>query len=424
MSNSPQSWYQASAHPTPAAPRLDGDARVDVVVIGGGFTGISSALALAEAGRSVLLLEAETIGAGASGRNGGQLIAGLRWDASALVDRFGMAQGKALFDLAVTALDRVRARITRHDINCDYRPGQFYAAARPDHVPKMAKEVAFLHNVMGYDHVKLIARDDVHRIVNADGYYGGIMDRNGGHFHPLNYLIGLAHAADAAGVRLHQHSPARNIQQQGDKVIVTTDHGIVTADHAVLGCDSGMGSIRPDLAHFAMAVMNYNIATEPLGEDRARSLIPANAAIADSRFVLNYYRLSADHRLIFGGGEKYSPRPPKDIPGFVRPHMTRVFPSLENIGIDFGWGGAVGVSLNRLPVMGREGNIFYAHGYSGQGAALTTLAGELMAEAIASGSTGFDLFAQLPHRPFPGGRLLRHPLYVLGMLYYALRDRI
>ena len=396
----------------------------DVVVIGGGFTGMAAALALAEAGRAVVLLEAGEIGGAASGRNGGQLIAGLRWDASDLTKSFGMEQGRALFNLALSALDRVRDRIARHAIACDYRAGQFYAAARPDHFPHMIKEAAYLRDTMGYTSVDVIEPGEVPRIVNSTAYHGGLFDRNGGHFHPLNYLLGLAHAAVQAGAVLHTDSPAHDVRTQSGKVIVTTATGSVTAGHAVLACDSGMGSIRPDLARYAMPVMNYNIATEPLGQAGAGALIPANAAISDSRFVLDYYRLSADHRLIFGGGEKYSPTPPSDIAAFVRRHMIRAFPQLADVRIDYGWGGAVGLSLNRLPVVGREANIFYAHGFSGHGAALTTLMGELMAEAVLGDSPRFDLFAALRHRPFPGGPLLRHPLYVAGMLYYALRDRL
>jgi gamma-glutamylputrescine oxidase len=260
-------------------------------------------------------------------------------------------------------------------------------------------------------------------IVSAKGYHGGIYDSAGGHLHPLNYALGLAEAARAAGVRLYEGSPVLRITG-GDRPGVTTTHGSVSAHHVVLACDAFTHQIDADLGRYTMPVANYNVATQPLGEDRARALIPSGAAISESRFVLNYYRLSADNRLIFGGGEKYTPRPPRDVAGFVRPYMEAAFPGLEGIGIDYAWGGLVGVTMNRLPHFGRKGNIFYAHGYSGHGVLLSTLAGELITEAMRGTAERFDLFASLPVKPFPGGPLLRHPLYVAGMLWYALRDRL
>ncbi|MFC0588580.1 NAD(P)/FAD-dependent oxidoreductase [Novosphingobium aquiterrae] len=417
------SYYAATANVFAPQSPLDGDARADVVVIGGGFTGLSAALHAAEAGFSVLLLEGKRIGWGASGRNGGQLIPGMRWSITELAERFGENHAARLVGLANEAVGMVKGRIARHAIACDLREGHFHAAVKPAHLDDMRREVDMLQRLLGYDSARVVEATDLPEQVASPLYCGGLHDTDGGHFHPLNYALGLAEAALAAGVRICEDSPITALRH-GSPVEARTAHGTVTAKFGVLACDAFMDEIEPSLGRWTMPVANYNVATAPLGEAAARALIPTGAAVADSRFVLNYYRLSADHRLIFGGGEKYSPRPPADVAGFVRPYLEQVFPQLKGVAIDHAWGGMVGVTLNRLPHFGRIGDIFYAHGYSGHGALLTTLAGSLIAEAMQGTAERFDLFANLPGTPFPGGPLLRHPLYVAGMLWYALRDRL
>lgn len=417
------SYYAATAHPFPPQPPMRGEANADVVVIGGGLAGLSAALHCAEAGLSVILLEANRIGWGASGRNGGQMIPGLRWGALELVERLGRERARDLLVLANSAGDLVRERIERHAIACDHAPGHFQAAAKPAHLEAMKRELGCLEDLLGYTGARIVSVDEVEGIVASPVYHGGLFDANGGHLHPLNYALGLARAALDAGVRIFEDSPATAIDH-GGPVIATTPHGRVTARHGVLACDTAMGELDRRLGRMTMGIANYNVATAPLGTEGAAALIPSGAAVADSRFVLNYFRLSADHRLIFGGGEKYSPRPPADIAGFVRPHLERVFPQLRGVAIDHAWGGMVGVTLNRLPHFGRTGQSLFIHGWSGHGVVLTTLAGKLVAQTLTGSAEGFDRFAALPSRPFPGGPLLRHPLSVLGMLYYALRDRL
>ena len=423
MGSHAPSYYAATANPFPDQPRLAGEVQADVVVVGGGFTGLSAALHCAEAGFSVALLEAGQIGCAASGRNGGQLIPGLRWGAVELAERFGEDKTRRLLEVANSAGDLVRGRIARHAIACDLRQGHFHAAVKPAHLEDMRRELAMLERLTGYRGAAIVERDGVADQVAGGDYLGGLFDASGGHFHPLNYALGLAGAALAAGVRIFEHSPVTAIEH-GAPVIATTAGGRVTARHGVLACDTMMDSIDRSLGRMTMPIANYNVATLPLSPERARALIPSGAAVSDSRFVLNYFRLSADNRLIFGGGEKYTRRPPADVAGFVRPYLEKIFPQLKGVGIDHAWGGMVGVTLNRLPHFGRIGNSFFAHGWSGHGALLTTLAGKLIAEAMQGSAGGFDLFAALPHRPFPGGPLLRHPLSVLGMLWYALRDRL
>jgi gamma-glutamylputrescine oxidase len=417
------SYYAASANPAPERAALRGEISIDVVVVGGGFTGLSAALHAAEAGYSVALLEAHRIGWGASGRNGGQMIPGLRWGAPDLVSEFGRDRAARLIGLANSAGHMVRKRIERHAIACDLKLGHFHAAAKPQHLDAMRRELELLQDLVAYEGASIVEPGDVGDFVASPIYHGGLFDMNGGHLHPLNYALGLAQAAEAAGVRIFEDSAAISVDH-GTPVRAVTAQGTVVARQAVLACDAFMGELVPELASMTMPVANYNVATARLGEATAKALIPSGAAVADSKFVLNYYRLSADNRLIFGGGEKYSPRPPHDVAGFVRPYLEQVFPQLKGVAIDHAWGGLVGVTLNRLPQFGRIGNSFYAHGWSGHGVLLTTLAGDLIAQAMRGSAERFDLFAGLPRKAFPGGPLLRHPLYVAGMLYYALRDRL
>ena len=416
-------YYQATANPFARQRVLAGEAECDVVVIGGGFTGCSAALAAAESGAHVILIEAETIGFGASGRNGGQLIPGLRWKARELITAFGLERAREIHALAMEAVARVEGRIARHAVACDLVSGQFEAAHKPAHFAEMREDVALLTSKFGRTGLELVAPGDVRQIVATDAYHGGVFDHDGGHFHPLNYVFGLAGAALAAGAMIHEHSRVTAINVSDGKVTVTTDGGSVTAAQAILASDAWTGDIVPALGRFTVPLMNYVIATAPLG-DLAAEILPTNAAVADSRFVLNYYRLSADRRLIFGGGERYRSAPPRDIAAFVRPHIIRLFPQLAQTAIDYGWGGTVSVTMNRLPQLGRRGNILYAHGFSGHGALLTTLAGELLAEAAAGPSPRFDALASLPHRLFPGGALMARPLATLGLLYYAMKDRL
>jgi gamma-glutamylputrescine oxidase len=407
----------ATANAWKTQPAYTGEGGFDVAVIGGGFTGLSAALACAEKGLQVALFEAQTIGFGASGRNGGQLIPGLRWSMREIDAEFGRERAKAIFDLAYGAVERVKDRIATHGIKCDLKAGHLEAAYKPDHFDAMQRDSEFLATQFGWES-NIVQPQDMRRHIDGGGYHGGIYDPRGGHFHPLNYALGLAGAALKAGVTIFEHSPVRRID--GNQIIA--EQGSAKAQHILLAADNWMGDIDRELGGFTVPIMNYNIATAPLPD--ADQLLPSDAAVADSRFVLNYFRLSADKRLIFGGGEKYVQTPPTDIAAFVRKHMVDVFPALAETPIDYAWGGPVAVPMNRLPHLGRKGNVFFAHGFSGHGALVTTLAGELLAEAVTGTMGGFDVFAKLPSRPFPGGRLFARPLATLGLLWYALRDRL
>lgn len=416
------SYYRATANPFAAQPVLLGDQRTDVCVIGGGFTGLSAALAAAEAGYSVILLEAEAVGFGASGRNGGQLIPGLRWGMAEILDEFGPERARAIYDIAMDAVTSVNTRIARHGIACDLKSGHVEAAYKPGHYDAMLYELDVLTRHFDHRTCEAVPRAAMADHVGGGAYHGGLYERAGGHFHPLNYALGLAGAALAAGVQIFERSRVTAINQSAD-VTVQTAQGSVRATSALIGLDGWTGDILPSLASYTVPIMNYNIATAPLG-GIANLLIPGDAAIADSRFVLNYYRLSADRRMIFGGGEKYTSRPPRDIAAFVRRHMVALFPELANVPVDYAWGGGVSVSMNRLPHFGQQDNIWFAQGFSGHGALMTTLAGELMVQAMRGTVERFDVMAGLPHPRFPGGRRFARPLATLGLIWYALRDRL
>jgi gamma-glutamylputrescine oxidase len=416
-----RSYYLATAKPAPRHAPLTGEVDADLVVVGGGCTGLSAALHAAERGLKVVVLEGGRVGWGASGRNGGQMIVGLRKGAGELVRLYGRERAKALFDLAFEAWGLVLGMIERHAIDCDLRKtGHLVCAVGESDMAWFERELECLTNVMNYPHMRILSAAETRAMVDTP-YHGALLDTLGGHMHPLNYTLGLARVAAAAGVTIHEDSPALTLDRKRG-IRVEAASGAVRARHAVLAGDALLHGIDSRVESRIMPVGNYIAATEPLAG--VPDVIPSNAAVSDTRFVVNYYRMSADGRLLFGGGERYTPRPPADIQAFVRPHMEKTFPQLKGRRIDYAWGGLVSVTTSRFPHVGRDGEVYFAHGYSGKGVILSTLAGKLLAEAIAGETSKFALFEGLNPMPFPGGAALRGPLYVLGMLWYAMRDRM
>jgi gamma-glutamylputrescine oxidase len=420
----PDSYYLATARGLKPRPRLRERVSANVCVIGGGYTGLSAALHLAERGYDVVLLEAHRVGWGAAGRNGGQVASGQRRDEAVLEARFGPEQAHRLWDLAEEAKQLVRERIAHHGIDCDLKPGQLITAAKPAHADQLRQRAGKLARDYHYPHARFVPATELPDMIGSGSFFGGLLDTGAMHLHPLNYALGLARACDAAGVRIFEHSRTLDYTL-AEPASVRTDLGEVIARYIVLGCDGYLGRLEPRIAARNMPINNFMVATAPLGEARARSLIRDDVCVHDTRFVVNYFRLSADRRLLFGGGENYRTRFPADIAAFVRPHMLKVFPQLADVAIDHAWGGALGISRTRLPHIGRlPPNVFFAQGFSGHGISIATLAGELIAEAVAGTAERFDVMARLPAPAWPGGDLLRAPLLALGMLYYALRDRL
>lgn len=419
----PSSWYAATATPLSVFTPLKGAQKADVCVIGAGYTGLSAALHLAQAGRDVVLLDAQRVGFGASGRNGGQLGSGQRMEQDALEARMGDPEAAKLWDLAEDAKALVKSLITEHQIDCHLKPGVAWTGSSDSEVRHLHGYADHLAQKYNYSEIETLDHAALQTVCPSPDYRGGILDMGAAHLHPLNYALGLARAAVAAGVRIHERSAVHNIDE-GAPATVRTDAGHVVADHVILACNGYLGGLNRRVAARVMPINNFIAATEPLG-DRIKDVLPRDVAVADSRFVVNYFRLSDDGRLLFGGGESYGYRFPKDIAAKVRKPMSVVFPTLKDVKIDYAWGGTLGITMNRLPYLARtSANILSASGYSGHGVGTATHAGQLMARAIIGDTDGFDTLAALPNTPFPGGPAARTPLLALAMSWYALRDRL
>lgn len=413
------SWYAATAASAPERPALAGEVDADVCVVGGGFTGLSAALHCAEAGLSVVLLEAERIGWSASGRNGGQALAGLGCDARSLVRVLGEAHARRLWELSLEGVRLQRALIARHAIQCDYQRGYLLAAAKRRHLDGLAREVELIGGSWGYGEARVVDAVEAQAMVGSARYVGGLFDGGSGHLHPLNYALGLAAAAESAGARICEGSRVLETEA-GPRPGARTAAGRVRAGSLVLACNAHIEDVAPELAKAVLPVEATMIATTPL--PNSAGVLPACVAVSDANRLLDYYRLSADGRLLFGGrlGPGFGPREPR----LVR-RMLKVFPQLAGVAIEHRWSGWVALTLNRLPHFGRLGSrTVFAHGFSGHGVALTTLAGKLIAEAVAGDGGRFDDFARVPHRRIPLGRAARPAMVRLAAFGAALADAL
>jgi len=416
----PPSYYAATADLLPPLPALKGAVQADVCIIGAGYTGLSAALHLAERGYSVVVLEAHRVGFGASGRNGGQVGPGQRIEQDAIERMMGREDARKLWDIGLQARDLVQALVERFDIDAQYKPGVLHADWQARDVPHAHAYAEKLARDYGYTDIETLDRDAVQDIVRTKAYQGGVLDHGAGHLHPLRYALGLARAALGAGAQIFESSLVVDIQH-GAKARVQTQHGHVEAAHVLIAANGYLGGLVPQVAAKVMPINNFIIATDPLPEG---TVLARDVAVADSKFVINYFRLAEDGRLLFGGGESYGYRFP-DIVQTVRKPMLEVFPQLKDAQIAYAWGGTLAITMTRLPCFTRVApNVLSASGYSGHGVALATLAGQIMADAIAGQSERFDVMARVKLPSFPGGRALRSPLLVLAMTWYALRDRL
>ena len=414
------SYYRATANDGPEHGPLRGDHDCDVCIIGAGYTGLSAAIELAKAGRKVIVLEAGPVGWGASGRNGGQICTGY----SPGMDKFEAAlsddEARMCFAVAEEGKQLIRDRMRAYNIDCDLTWGYLHVAHKTSQMDELRSFAADLAG-RGCEGLELLHKDRLAEKLASTVYQGGLREAGAGHLHPLNYCLGLAAGAVREGAQIFERSVVQRVEH-GATAKVITGGGRVTAGTVIVACNGYVDGLMDGLANRVMPVGSYVIASEPLGEARARALIRDNEAVADCNFVVDYYRLSRDRRMLFGGRCSYSGNHPRDLAANMRPRMLAVFPQLGDVKIDYAWGGYIAITYNRLPDAGRLGsNIYYAHGFSGQGVALAGMFGKLMAEAVMGDTGRFDVFGKIRHAPFPGGPL-RRPALTLGMLYYRLRD--
>jgi len=418
------SYYEASVTRPPARPVLHGRVTADIGVVGGGYAGVSVALELAERGYSVVLLEARSIGWGASGRNGGQVIVGYAGQA-AIERQLSPADAKRAWDISVEAMELLQHRIGKHAIACDYTPGYMTLATTARKARSLNGWIEHLTRIYNYP-VQAIPADDIGNWIASEQFHGGAYDRRSGHLHPLKYCLGMADAARAAGVQIYENSPVIEVER-GAQPVARTENGELACRFMVLAgnvyLDQFGGAIAPELMRRIIPVGTYIIATEPMPKERADALLRHRAAVSDTNFVLDYFRVTADNRLLFGGADAFSGATPPNLVEHVRERMLAVFPQLSDLSVPYAWGGFVDATINHAPDFGRIGNnIYYLQGFSGHGLALAGMAGKLVAEAVAGQAERFDLLTRIRHVPFPRGAWIRKPAVALGVMYYKLRD--
>ncbi|MBZ9702932.1 MULTISPECIES: NAD(P)/FAD-dependent oxidoreductase [unclassified Mesorhizobium] len=418
-----RSWYEDTAGPRPEYPALDGDRSCDVVIVGGGFTGLSAAVHLAKAGTNVVLIEAYRFGDGASGRNGGQLGTGQRAWAEELEAEYGFSRAKALFDLAEEAKAHLLEFAAANQIDIDYMPGQLSVAHKPRYVDDYKAHAEIMASRFSYPHISFMDATETAQRLGSTAYFGGTRDTGTGHIHPMKLVIGTARAAAQAGARLFEATPSTGIVSSGGTVKVSTARGTITAQKCLIAVNAYGGTLEPVSAAHIMPIGSFIGATVPLGADS--NVLPGGEAVDDSRFVVRYFRKSRDGRLLFGGREVYGVNDPKDIHVHIRRQIAELYPALRDVEITHGWGGYVGITVPRKPFV-REvmPNVISAGGYSGHGVMLSNFFGKLYAETVAGNRDRLKLIEDLKIPPFPGGRRLRAPLLFLALNWFALRDRI
>lgn len=433
LKNDPPSYYSTTALQLENSSSIRGQLVADVCIVGGGYTGLSAALHLAKMGHYVIVLEAHRIGSGASGRNGGQLGTGQRRDQDELEIMMGKQAARDMWQLAQDAKALVKSIISENDINCDYRPGIIHADHKKRYVRASEEYAAKLNRDYNYSDISFLEKSEVRNLVGSDNYHGGTLDLGAGHLHPLKYARGLAEAARRAGATIFEESPVIKVEN-GARPLIKTDRGEVLCDSILFACNGYLGglggAITAPIRKRVMPINNYIVVSEPLADDFADDLLKNDYAVADSRFVVNYFRMVRDapdqpKRLLFGGGETYGLKFPKDIKSFVRRPLVKVYPQMRDRQLDFGWGGTLAITIPRMPAFQRlASNIYSASGYSGHGVGMATMGGKILADVVVGDSAGFDLFQKMPSHHFPGGAMLRWPLLATAMTYYAIRDRL
>ena len=418
------SYYAASAHVQPVRPSLVGDLSFDICVVGAGFSGLSTALHLAEKGYQVAVVEGARIGWGASGRNGGQIVNGLNASLQTIQRRYGEDTANFVANVVMEGGDIIRERIKTYDIDCDYKPTNLFTAYSNAHMRELEERLS-LWRSYGIETQEMVASDTIRNYVNTNAYAGGMIDHAGGHLHPLNLALGEAVAFESRGGVIFEHSMVSSVNHATGKPVVTTEQGSITCKTLVLCGNAYLGGVVPELAKRVMPVSTQIMATETLPPELAQQLLPTDTCVEDIRYILDYFRLSADNRLLFGGGTVYGGTDPENIEAKLRRNMDKVFPALRDKKIEFAWSGNFALSFSRVPQMGRlNDNTYFAHGYSGHGVTGSHTFGRILSEAIDGDLTRFDTFASVPWIAFPGGRVFRVPYSVMGSWYYGIRDRL
>ncbi|MEZ5931177.1 MAG: FAD-dependent oxidoreductase [Alphaproteobacteria bacterium] len=420
----PGSYYAASANPAPARPALEGRHEIDVCIVGAGYSGLSAGLHLAEKGHKVMILEGARVGWGASGRNGGQIVNGLNASLATIEKRYGPEAAGYIGRMVQEGGRIIRERVRTYGIQCDLKDGNLFAACNAKQMRELEDKQA-LWRKHGMDDHELIDKQAMRRHVASDVYAGGMIDHSGGHMHPLNLALGEAAAFERNGGVIHEMSPVLSVDEGSERPVVRTATGEVRCRTLILCGNAYLGSVVKTLTPRVMPVSTQIIATEPLGEARANALLPSDLCVEDLRYILDYYRLSADKRLLFGGGSVYGGTDPADIEGKLRPHLEKVFPQLKGVKVDYAWSGNFALSFSRVPQLGRLGpSTYFAHGYSGHGVTGSHLFGRILAEAVDGDLGRFDVFAKIRWFPFPGGRVFRVPYSMVGSWWYGLRDAL
>ncbi|MCZ4366128.1 NAD(P)/FAD-dependent oxidoreductase [Sulfitobacter dubius] len=418
------SYYAASANPSPERPELKGDHEIDVCIVGAGYSGLSAGLHLAEKGYKVAIIEGARVGWGASGRNGGQIVNGLNASLQTIKRRYGQDTATFVAGLVQEGGEIIRERIRTYDIKCDLKEKNIFTGLTTAHMREL-EERQKLWQSYGIDNQEMLDKDQLRAHVNSDLYEGGLIDHSGGHMHPLNLALGEAAAFEKNGGTIYEMSAVTDVDHDAPRPVVRTAKGTMTCKTLVLCGNAYLGHVVPALTPRVMPVSTQVMATEPLSEAQAHALLPTDACVEDIRYILDYYRLSGDKRMLFGGGTVYGGADPRDIKAKLKRNMDKVFPQLKDVKIDYAWSGNFALSFSRVPQMGRIGdNTYFAHGYSGHGVTGSHTFGRILSEAIDGDLTRFDVFANVPWFPFPGGRMLRVPYSVVGSWWYGLRDRL
>ncbi len=417
------SYYAASANPSPERPELTGANEIDVCIIGAGYSGLSTGLHLVEKGYKVAIIEGARVGWGASGRNGGQIVNGLNASLQTIKKRYGQDTATFVAGLVQEGGEIIRERVKTYHIKCDLKQGNIFTGLTKAHMRELEERMN-LWASYGIKNQEMLDKDQLRRHINSDLYEGGLIDHSGGHMHPLNLALGEAAAFEKLGGTIYEMSPVTDVDTEAARPVVKTARGTMTCKTLVLCGNAYLGHVVPTLTWRVMPVSTQVMATEPLGEERANALLPTDHCVEDIRYILDYYRLSGDKRLLFGGGTVYGGTDPVDIEGKLRANMDKVFPQLKGVKIDYAWSGNFALSFSRVPQMGRIGdNTYFAHGYSGHGVTGSHTFGRILSEAIDGDLTRFDVFENVPWYPFPGGRMFRVPYSMVGSWWYALRDK-